>query len=416
MTERVYDRDPERLRCRAKVSALRTEADAAWVELDRTVFYPEGGGQPADHGCLTVRSHICDVVDVQIHHGRIWHRVASPVAALEVGRTVRCHVDLPRRRDHTQQHSAQHLLSRVTLDQLGAPTLAFHLGAADSTIDVAMPAGRNELEWERWSAVELAVNRSASLGGTRRITRQSRLDAAAAGFKIDGVADGEEIRLVSLGRLDTQPCCGTHVRSLAECLPIKITSVERARERKVRVHFVAGMRAMVDYHDKMHATQVLSSMFSVPPEGLLDAVRRHQEERDQLLKSLKRSRKALMLLEAEALSQQAVAAGVVTAVFDAYTRDDMAQLAAQLKELPGGVYLVSSRSTAYHWYAVAPGDRRQIHVGDVLREVLTRFGGRGHGQPDFAQGGGVAEGDIASFRKAFERHVGEAAGWAQLPP
>jgi alanyl-tRNA synthetase len=205
------------------------------------------------------------------------------------------------------------------------------------------------------------------------------------------------------------------VRSLAEVLPIKIASVERIRGQ-ARIHFLAGERALADYREKHQTVQALGAMFSAGPERLLEAARRYQEERENLHRLLRRARKALMKLEAESLSERAVSAGVVTAIFEEYNADDMAALSEALEDLPGGVYLVGAPAGGgLNWYAVAPGDRRQVDVGAVLEDVLRRFGGRGHGRVDVARGGGVPGDEVEAFRRAFSRAVGEAAGWAQIP-
>lgn len=222
MTGRLYHND-----CYlAKFEASVVKADGSRVYLDRTAFYPASGGQPHDYGTIS-GAKVLEVVD---EGDRIAHLVDQPVR-LEI---VPCEVDWPRRYDHMQQHTGQHLLSAVLEREFEWKTLSFHLGPEVSTIELSTPhiAPVQMLQAVRAANEFVSQNRPVCISyeqnpkGLRKITERNG-----------------EVRIVSIEGLDRSACGGTHVRSTAEVGPILLRRTERIRGN-TRLEFVCGTRAL----------------------------------------------------------------------------------------------------------------------------------------------------------------------------
>ncbi|WP_419805673.1 alanyl-tRNA editing protein [Terriglobus sp.] len=253
--ERLYYEDaccdePRGLEFAAVVTEIRELARVEGrpvfqVALDRTAFYPTGGGQPHDTGVLvaTARSGavleapVTDVVEDDA--GEVWHATAKPIQS---GTEVVGRVDAERRRDHMQQHSGQHLLSAIAAREFGAATVGFHLGRMDTTVDLAMPL----LSAEQMKVLQQRANDVVmrALPVTQRWVGRDEAEALlAAGVLPKLPLRAGDLRVVSIAGVDQNACGGTHVRSTAEIGPVLLRRVERVRGNS-RLSFVCGGRAL----------------------------------------------------------------------------------------------------------------------------------------------------------------------------
>ena len=227
MTERLYYADSYLADFRAAVADA--SPDRRRVYLDRTAFYPASGGQPYDLGTIN-GIEITEIVDED--GDRIAHVLNAPLD----GADVECRVDWPRRFDHMQQHTGQHLLSAVLLDLFDAQTVSFHMGAESSTIDIARPS-LDAGEVRR--AVEKA---NQIVFENRPVTVTFRHSSEDLSLRKATEREGT-VRIVSITDLDRSACGGTHVRDTGEIGPILIRKLEKVRGN-VRVEFLCGMRAV----------------------------------------------------------------------------------------------------------------------------------------------------------------------------
>ncbi|WP_242371585.1 alanyl-tRNA editing protein, partial [Anaeromyxobacter sp. SG26] len=235
MTERLYLADSGLLEFEATVTSTRPHSGRTAVLLDRTAFYPEGGGQPADRGTIGG----VPVVDVQDDGGEILHVLDGPAPAGPVA----CRVDGARRRDHVQQHHGQHLLSAAFEATRGARTLSFHLGEVTCTIDLdvaalgddalrAVEAAANDLVFRDLPVVarELSAEELAALPLRKAPTKGARV------VVVSDPAAGGEI-------LDASPCGGTHPRRTGEVGAIAVLGSQKWGAGS-RVEFVCGGRVV----------------------------------------------------------------------------------------------------------------------------------------------------------------------------
>jgi len=388
VTDRLYLLDPDLLDFRARVVAKRTLADRAAVVLDRTAFYPEGGGQPADQGGLAG----IPVVDVQEVDGEVLHLLGGPpgaaVAMVRDGE-VEGRVDGARRRDHLQQHHGQHLLSAAFEAALGAATSSFHLGAEGCTIDLAIPAAR--LDEAALRAVEARANDLVfrDLPVTARDFSPEELAAlplrkeAVRGSRVVVVGDA-----ASGGVLDASPCGGTHPRRTGAVGAIAVLSAQRWGAG-ARVEFACGGRVVRLLAERGARLAQTAEALRCAPAEVAQAARRAADDLTARRKESERLAGALAEVEAARLAA-ATAAGPVRAVLVApgggaagWLRAVAQGLAAQGRTaLLGGV----EDGKGYLCFARPKGAGPAM--GELLREAVALLGGKGGGAPDLAQGGG----------------------------
>jgi alanyl-tRNA synthetase len=374
VTERLYFADPYMRRFTARVVARRERGGHFAIALDRSAFYPEGGGQPPDGGTLNG----IPVLDVQAADGLVWHVLERPLDA----DTVQGEIDWARRFDHMQQHHGQHLLSAAFEQLYGLPTVSFHLGASASTIDLASEALRAE---QATAAEELA---NQVIWEDRPVLARfvSAEELATLPLRKPPVIDGP-VRVVSVPDFDHSACGGTHPRSTGGVGLLHIRRWER-RGDVVRVEFVCGGRALRELRWKNAALGRLAASLSVGAEEVEAAVARLREAEERARKGLERATGQLLAYEAGELIWQAEPVGAVRVVrraFEDRQLDEVRTLARAIAE-GGCVALLGLRAEKAH-LLFARADGLAIDCGALLRTVLAPFGGRGGGQPGLAQGG-----------------------------
>jgi alanyl-tRNA synthetase len=387
-TERLYYVDSRLLEFDARVLSLSELDDGQIaVTLDRTAFYPTGGGQPTDTGTLG-GARVVDCIDAEDEG--VLHVIQGP--APEVGNTVHGTIDKLRRLDHLQQHTGQHILSAAFVQLFDAPTLGFRMLEHQCEIDVQL---ENPTDDRIEQAVDLAnqviwENRPISI---RQVTSE---EAAALPLRKEPARAGE-LRLIDIDDFDLTPCGGTHAKSSGEVGLIAVRSWERARGL-TRVHFMAGLRALADYRKANQTAREVSALFSAAREDSPALVSRLIEENKKLRKRSGELEQVASRVEAEELVTQARSAlneegvkgssTVIAKVFDERSAESIKHLALALIAHPNTVALLGSRDgdTARLVFARSPDA-----VGDMnalMRQACSIIDGRGGGKTDMAQGGG----------------------------
>ena len=251
-TERLYYHDSHLIEFDARVIDV-TERVSGWtaVVLDRTAFYPTGGGQPSDTGTLN-GSRVVECID-DGERG-VLHVIQGFTPARDT--IVAGRVDWPRRLDHMQQHTGQHILSQAFVKLFNAPTKSFRVSESTCEIDVELSNPTTEII-ER--AVELANN---VVWEDRVITihNVSATEVAAMPLRKEPSREGE-LRLIEIEGFDLTPCGGTHAYRTGEVGMIAMRSWERAKGL-TRIEFVAGMRALADYRKANTTGRDVAAVFS----------------------------------------------------------------------------------------------------------------------------------------------------------
>lgn len=402
-SDRLYFQDPSQTRFRARVVRAASRDDGLLVVLDRTAFYPEGGGQPADLGLLDESR----VLDVQEVGGEIEHLVRD--AGFLPGQEVIGQIDAARRLDHMQQHSGQHLLSRTFVDLIGAETVAFHLGRQACTIDLPRSAvSATELE-----QVEAEVARV--IGEHRPITAAvyQEGDSLPAELRRPTTRSGS-YRVVSIDRYDHCPCGGTHVGNTAEIGAVLVCGVERIRDGLCRVEFLCGERVRGDHRRKLETTRQLVRLFSVEEAALVAAAERTLERLKQSEKARRELRRELLPVSAERLLTSADSIGPARLVIEQMQGADGKELGEMGRALirGPGVVAVLCADGEQGQLVVAASKGSGVRADLLLRQLLEPVGGRGGGSEALAQGGFA---DGSRTRSLLDR-AGDLIRAVLLPP
>jgi len=240
LTERLYYNDSSLLEFDATVTAVEEQGDQALVSLDRSAFYPTSGGQNFDTGEIfgTANGSRVRVIDVQEQTGDILHLIDCPPGWLRPGVPVRGEVDADRRRDHTQQHSGQHVLSAAFEKLYNFATVSFHMGDDLCTIDLAADA----IHAKQLEAAERLANEIIAEDRPVEIRFATPEDARGMGVRKIPPAVREKLRLIDIRDFDLNACGGTHVHSTGQIGAILLRKTEKVKQG-VRVEFVCGLRA-----------------------------------------------------------------------------------------------------------------------------------------------------------------------------
>jgi alanyl-tRNA synthetase len=378
MTERLYYRDPYSRAFDAAVLSVTTMNGRPAARLDRTAFYPTSGGQPFDTGTLNgVR-----VLQVEEdEEGDVLHVLEREV---EPG-PAHGEIEWDRRFDHMQQHTGQHVLSAALDRVCKAPTVSFHLGAERSTIDLSREPSPAEI-----AAAEDAANRVVWENRPVSIRFASADDAARMALRKESRRAGE-LRLIEVENFDLSACGGTHVARTGEIGIIAIAGWERFKGG-LRVEFVCGRRASSTFRSLRDIVSAGARALTVHPSELPGSIERLQADAKEHVRTLKRLQERLASHEAESLAASAVPMGasrIVADVLDGWDAAGLKVIASTIAARPGHAAVLLGTASAGSPLVVARAADLTVDASALLRAITGRFGGRGGGRADLAQGGGA---------------------------
>ena len=381
-TERLYYQDSHLIEFEALVTD-KTERVSGWtaVRLDRTAFYPTGGGQPSDTGTLNGERVLECIEDDE---NGVLHVIQG--RAPEVGASIQGRVDWPRRLDHIQQHTGQHILSQAFVTLFSAPTRGFRVLHDVCEIDVELTNPTNELI-ER--AVELANN---VIWENREITikQATAEEAAQLPLRKDPSRAGE-LRLIEIEGFDLTPCGGTHAYRTGEVGMIAVRTWERAKGL-TRIEFIAGTRALADYRRANKTSRAVAALFSASRDDAAKLAGRMIEENKELHRRVRSLEEIAAGVEAEELLAAASANSggvrIVTHIFDNRDAESLKRLALRLIAHPQTIALLGSRDDPAARLVFARSTDATGDMNVLMRSACETLDGHGGGKPDLAQGGG----------------------------
>jgi len=372
-TERLYYRDSFLREFDAQVISCEKEGERWKVVLDRTAFYPTSGGQPHDTGTLGD----VPVIEVADAEQKVVHYTS---AAVLVG-PVHGVIDWPRRIDHMQQHTGQHLLSAAFIELFGFQTVSFHLGKELSTIDLDTPA----VKAEHLEKAERRVNELIFEDKPVVIRFGTAEELIEAGIRKKVEREGI-LRAIEVEGFDRQPCGGTHLERTGQAGLLLIRRLERRRDQ-CRVEFVCGFRALAaarsDFSTLTQAASLLSCGLGEVPAVLGKLI----EDRRVQHGAVKRLEERLAEHEARPLLASQPSTGalrLISSALEEATPSYVGLLAAKLVAEANVVALLASRASGHVVFAQTKGLPHDM--GALLRDTLKQFGGKGGGAKDFAQG------------------------------
>ena len=379
MTERIYYSEPYRRSFDAKVLAVDTVAGHTHVTLDQTAFYPTSGGQPFDTGTLGGAA-VTEVIDRE--DGTIAHVVSgSP----RVGDVVTGEIDWARRFDHMQQHTGQHVLS-ASFDRLfGVRTESFHMGQLSSTIDLGREVSEAEI-----AKAEDDANRVVWEDRAVTIRFSSAEEAAAMGLRKESSRAGT-LRLIEVEDCDLSACGGTHVERTGAIGIIAIGGWEKFKGGS-RVEFLCGGRALQRFRVWRGALSAVKKHLSVPPLEMAASIERMQEDAKAVQRTVRSFQEKLATHEAQALVARAQHAGdrlLIAEALEGWDPQGLKAIAVAAAAAQPDVVVALFTSTAPAQVVIARGAQSTADASAVLKQLTAKFGGKGGGKPDLAQGGGL---------------------------
>lgn len=394
MTERLYFQNPYETSFEATVVQHVRVSDQLAVVLDRTHFYPTSGGQPNDLG--TIDQVL--VIDVSTQaDGSILHLLADEIWNDQV----HAEIDWPRRFDHMQQHTGQHILSAAFDKVTNAETIGFHLGTDSSTIDLNV----KNLSTEQLHRVELLANEIIFADRQIRTSSVSYDQAKKLPLRKDPETY-DQVRVVEIDQFDLAACGGTHVSRAGELGLIKIVKVEH-RGRGLRIEFLCGWRALADYGFKSDLVARLSVSFSVGKQDLEKSVDKLHQETKSLRSAIRNSNEKLIEYEVRELYQEAEIRSemrIVHRVFVDRDRREINWLSKTLTSEAGVVVLLGVAGEKSHILFARSADidhDMRLLLKTALRVLGSSSGG---GRPEMAQGGGPSA-DKKQVEQAIDRAI-----------
>jgi alanyl-tRNA synthetase len=423
MTERLYSTDSFVTNFDAVVTDIqevsRASGQSLWrVALDRSAFYPTGGGQPYDTGTLTATSRsgaelTAEIVDVEEDdQGEVWHHTLKPLVA---GTAVRGVIDAARRLDHVQQHSGQHLLSAAFIEVCGARTISFHLGEAGATIDLDVESltGTTLQDVEDRSNQIIAEDRPVTMSIVPREHAESLL---AAGELRKLPPRQGDLRIITIADFDRNACGGTHVRSTGQIGGLHLRGLEKVRQG-LRVEFVCGLRAVRAARNDFNRLTDAARQLSVGFEEVPQAIQRLQADAKQTAKqTLKLTNELARYHAAELLAQTPVEAGLriirlqltpENQVDASYAKMLASKIGSQAKQTVAMIGWKPEDPTAPATVVLSRTGDLDFDCGTMLRTTLATHSGRGGGSKDMAQGSVPAE-KLATALDELATHARES--------
>ena len=390
MTDRLYYHDSFLYDFDAEIAEVADSPRPALV-LDRTAFYPTSGGQVFDTGFITLdadtKLRVTEVADRE--DGKVIHYVEA-AKDIKPGTRVHGQIDATRRRDHMQQHSGQHVLSAAFIRLFDLHTVSFHMADDYCSIDLDTPV----LTKEQVEAAERLANEIILENRVVDIRFVSRYEAAQLGLRKLPPAERDELRLIDIRDFDLTACGGTHVRQTGQIGCIALRKMEKARQGW-RVEFVAGQRAVAaarrDFTTLTETAALFSAhIYDVPQRAResLDEIRLLRKQREQSLDELAAAQAAALLAE----TPESGGRKFIVRTFADREMNFLKLLAQRLtRQSPNTVVLLATTSPQPS-LVFAQSAGQPFDMGALLKETVTKLGGRGGGSKDLAQGG-VAKAD-----------------------
>jgi alanyl-tRNA synthetase len=386
MTTRLYYEDSFLYDFDAEVREV-LETPRPGLILDRTAFYPTSGGQVFDTGWISSdadpKLRVTEVAEAA--DGKVIHYLEAPLKDLKPGTRVRGQIDAQRRRDQMQQHSGQHVLSAAFLRLYNMPTVSFHMADDYCSIDLDTPSlNKEQIESAERLANEIILeNRAVDI---RFVTRD---EAGKLGLRKLPPTERDELRLIDIRDFDITACGGTHVSQTGQIASILLRKTEKVRQGW-RLEFVAGQRAVASARRDFTTLTETAALFSahiydVPQQARksLDEIKSLRKQREQSQDELAAAQAAALLAETPEINGRRI---VVRTVSD---RDlnFLKLLAQKLTRLSPHVVALLATTSPQPSLAFAQSAGQPFDMGALMKETMTKLGGRGGGSKDMAQGG-----------------------------
>lgn len=349
------------------------EGEKYRVILDRTAFFPEGGGQYADTGWLEIQNspEKIRVMDVQESGETIWHITDTQVLA---GNIVSGKIDWTARFMKMQQHTGEHIVSGLVHKRFGYDNVGFHLGSEDCTMDF-----NGEITKEELCEIEYKANEAVVKNLDVQVSYPTKEELLSLDYRSKIEIEGQ-VRIVTVPGYDVCACCAPHVAKTGEIGMIKLTNVQRYKGG-VRVTMLCGFRALEDYGKKAASVRHICAALCVKEDETAEAVDHLKEEYGQLKLRLVQQQKEMLRYKARETDGQ----GDVVCLFEHELEGEAPRLLMNLVLERGHALCAVFCGNVDAGYRYVIGSK-SLDMQRLSKEMNTVFSGRGGGKPEMAQG------------------------------
>lgn len=380
MTEQLYYQDSYIKDFEAVVLFCIPNGNHFEAVLDRTAFFPEGGGQCADTGVLHIENRKIKVFDVQERNGEIIHFIDEEILP---GQTVIGELEFQERFSKMQQHTGEHIISGIVHRRFGYENVGFHLGKEEVTMDYDGPLTGEELR-----SIEYEANQVVAENREIKAYFPSTEELEKIPYRSKKELQGK-IRIVEIQDCDICACCAPHVKTTGNVGLIKITNAIRYKGG-MRLWIACGMRALEDYNQKESSVVQISNMLSAKQQEVTDAVKRLTEEIQQLKEKAAKMQERLVMgyLESEkAVLKENPNANLLLfeKELDAMAMRNFVNAGMELTKGVCGAF-VGDEKQGFRYVLGSSGDIREIG-----KKLNAAFQGKGGGKPPMIQGSLVGE-------------------------
>ena len=368
MTEKLYDKDSYLKEFQATVVSCEQKNETTWrITLDKTVFFPEGGGQTGDSGWL----NDVKVTDTREKNGVIYHETKAP---LEVGTKVAGKIDFAIRFDKMQQHTGEHILSGIVCSTYNYNNVGFHLSSEITTLDFD-----GELSEEQVRELEIRVNQAIHENIPVQVKFPTKAELAEMDYRSKIEIEGQ-VRIVEIPGIDRCACCAPHVKTTAEVGLLKIQSCDRHRGG-CRLTIVCGMRALKDYQQKQESVGKVSAALSAKPEKIGEAVEHLQEQQAKLREQLNHIQAMYLQGKLDKIHAEDQCICIFEEALDSIAMRNFVNGAMERCDGICGAF-IGNDEKGYHYILGS----KELDVREISKQLNAKFNGKGGGKPQMVQG------------------------------
>ncbi|QYE99214.1 alanyl-tRNA editing protein [Paraclostridium sordellii] len=386
--EKLYYKDQYIKEFTAEIVDIKEKDSKFYVELDKTAFFPGGGGQFCDTG--KIDNH--DVIDVCEENGTIYHITTTKPIKIH---KVKCLIDWEKREDGMNQHFGQHVLSGCFFKLFNANTVGFHLGREFSTVDINGFLTEDQIRKAEEYANEIIKNDIEV-----EFLTPERRQLKKLGLRRDLPNTNEQIRVVRIGDLDINACCGVHPKSTLSLRMIKIKKYEKCRNA-TRIEFLAGKRAVDDsLKNDRYLTEICRYLSSTEKEAI-SGIKSLHNKLEEIMHTNKKLEEKISKYQIKEMIEEADKIGEISLIKKIYENENVkyiSKMASKLVELDNVVALIALKNDDKSNFVFASSKNiSNLNMSELIKDAITLVDGRGGGSQFLSQGGGKDNGNIESL-------------------
>ena len=375
MTEKLFYVDSHMITFSAMVEACENKGDYYEAVLDRTAFFPEGGGQYADTGVIDG----VKVFDVQEKDGLIYHKMEG---ALEVGKTVEGTIDWEERFSKMQNHSGEHIVSGLVHQMFGYDNVGFHMGKDAITMDFNGVLTKEDLK-----VIEQKANEAVAKNFDIEILYPTREELGEIAYRSKIEIEGQ-VRIVRFPGYDVCACCAPHMNKTGEIGLIKLLGLQNYKGG-VRVSMLCGFRALADYNEKAEQVKNISVMLSAKENEVAQEVTKLKEELMAQKNKIYELQKTLLKYKVDSIPENEEMVVLFDAELEGNGPRELMNMLLEKNAKMAAVF-AGSDNEGYRYVCGS----KTVDMRPIAKTLNAKFNGRGGGKPEMVQGslcGGQAE-------------------------